>query len=224
MTAIRFHHRTARRFRPGLLVCTVAFALAAPAAPVIIAGVVTPEGRWSGAWGVADPETDAAMEVGMHTRIGSITKTFTGTALMQLAEAGKLSLDDTIDLDRAESIRIRLASVSVDGARILPLSALTPIWQGRIGAEITLADLYRIEINSHIPGIDTRLALYLQRMLDMHQIRVKAAERGLQRCLSAPTPRRGNWCARYRCDIRHGHGVSVLSVFANAGPLALGAG
>ncbi|MGA4492999.1 serine hydrolase domain-containing protein [Vreelandella venusta] len=72
-------------------------ALDGAAAPGIIAGVVTPEGRWSGAWGVADPETEAAMEVGMHTRIGSITKTFTGTALMQLAEAGKLSLDDTID-------------------------------------------------------------------------------------------------------------------------------
>jgi D-alanyl-D-alanine carboxypeptidase len=36
------------------------------------------------------------MEVGIDTRIGSITKTFTGTAIMQLAEAKKLSLDDTI--------------------------------------------------------------------------------------------------------------------------------
>ncbi|WP_271911106.1 ShlB/FhaC/HecB family hemolysin secretion/activation protein [Vreelandella alkaliphila] len=127
---------------------------------------------------------------------------------------------DRIDLERAKSIRIRLASVSVDGARTLPLSTLTPIWQGRIGAEITLADLYRmadavdaaylaagyfsktvvpvqdfsdgqirlqvfegyvdrIEINSHIPGIETRLAPYLQRILDMHPIRVKAAEREL---------------------------------------------
>lgn len=37
------------------------------------------------------------MEPGMHTRIGSVTKTFTGTMLLQLAEAGRLSLDDTID-------------------------------------------------------------------------------------------------------------------------------
>ncbi|PVA08637.1 serine hydrolase [Pelagivirga sediminicola] len=72
-------------------------ALDGAAAPGIIAGVVTPGGRWSGAWGVADPETGAAMTAGMHTRIGSVTKTFTGTALLQLAEAGKLSLDDTID-------------------------------------------------------------------------------------------------------------------------------
>lgn len=71
-------------------------ALGQAAAPGVIAGVVTPEGRWTGAWGLADPATGAPMQVGMHTRIGSVTKTFTGTALMQLAEAGKLSLDDPI--------------------------------------------------------------------------------------------------------------------------------
>ncbi len=32
----------------------------------------------------------------MHTRIGSVTKTFTGTVIMQLAQQGKLSLDDPI--------------------------------------------------------------------------------------------------------------------------------
>lgn len=73
-------------------------ALGNAAAPGIIAGVRSPDGYWSGAWGLADPETGAPMQVGMHTRIGSVTKTFTGTALMQLAEAGKLSLDDTIGM------------------------------------------------------------------------------------------------------------------------------
>jgi D-alanyl-D-alanine carboxypeptidase len=37
------------------------------------------------------------MVVGMHTRIGSVTKTFTGTLILQLQQQGKLSLDDTID-------------------------------------------------------------------------------------------------------------------------------
>ncbi|WP_162497484.1 ShlB/FhaC/HecB family hemolysin secretion/activation protein [Roseovarius dicentrarchi] len=127
---------------------------------------------------------------------------------------------DRIDFDRAKSIRFQLRSLRVDGAQTLPLSALTPIWQGRVGAEITLADLYRtadavdaaylaagyfsktvvpvqdyadgrirlqvfegyvdrIEIESDIPGIETRLAPYLQRILNMHPIRVKAAEREL---------------------------------------------
>ncbi|WP_210245222.1 serine hydrolase domain-containing protein [Martelella alba] len=66
------------------------------AAPGVIAGVRTPEGYWQKAYGVADPETGAPMEIGMHTRIGSVTKTFTGTVLMQLVQAGKVSLDDTI--------------------------------------------------------------------------------------------------------------------------------
>lgn len=127
---------------------------------------------------------------------------------------------DKIDLDRAKNIRFRLNSVHIDGARTLPLPALTPIWQGKIGTEITLADLYRmadavdaaylaagyfsktvvpvqdfsdgqirlqvfegyvdrIEINSNIPGIENRLSPYLQRILDMHPIRVTAAEREL---------------------------------------------
>ncbi|MGY4878223.1 ShlB/FhaC/HecB family hemolysin secretion/activation protein [Vreelandella aquamarina] len=140
-------------------------------------------------------------------------------------QVGSVAIDvqderDRIDLDRAKSIRFRLTSVRVDGARTLPLSSLTPIWQGRVGAEITLADLYRmadavdaaylaagyfsktvvpvqdfsdgqirlqvfegyvdrIEINSNIPGIENRLSPYLQRILDMHPIRVKAAEREL---------------------------------------------
>jgi D-alanyl-D-alanine carboxypeptidase len=67
------------------------------AAPGAIVGVRTPTGTWTKAYGLADPATGAPMEVGMHTRIGSVTKTFTGTLILQLAEQGKLSLDDPID-------------------------------------------------------------------------------------------------------------------------------
>lgn len=66
------------------------------ASPGAIVGVRTPQGTWMSAYGVADPSIGAPMQVGMHTRIGSVTKTFTGTLLMQLAEDKKLSLDDTI--------------------------------------------------------------------------------------------------------------------------------
>lgn len=37
------------------------------------------------------------MTTDMHMRIGSVTKTFTGTLILLLAQEGKLALDDTID-------------------------------------------------------------------------------------------------------------------------------
>ena len=59
-------------------------------------GVQTPQGVWTKAYGKADPKTGSAMKVGVHTRIGSVTKTFTGTALMRLVQDGKVALDDPI--------------------------------------------------------------------------------------------------------------------------------
>lgn len=48
------------------------------------------------AFGVSDIKTGAPMTTDMHVRIGSLTKTFAITALLQLAKAGKVSLDDPI--------------------------------------------------------------------------------------------------------------------------------
>jgi D-alanyl-D-alanine carboxypeptidase len=67
------------------------------AAPGAIVGVRTPEGTWTAAYGFADPGTEAPMTADMHMRIGSVTKTFTGTLILQLAQEGKLALGDTID-------------------------------------------------------------------------------------------------------------------------------
>lgn len=75
----------------------VAKALRQSAAPGAIVGVSTPDGAWTEGFGVADPKSGAPMEPGMHTRIGSVTKTFAGTVILKLAEDGRLSLDDTID-------------------------------------------------------------------------------------------------------------------------------
>lgn len=61
-----------------------------------IVGVRTPEGTWAAAYGVADPDTGAPMTTDMHQRIGSVTKTMTGTLLLQLVQEGTVSLDDTI--------------------------------------------------------------------------------------------------------------------------------
>lgn len=48
------------------------------------------------AFGNADLENNAPMQPDMIFRIGSITKQFTAVAILQLAEAGKLSLQDSI--------------------------------------------------------------------------------------------------------------------------------
>ncbi|MBS1691764.1 MAG: beta-lactamase family protein [Actinobacteria bacterium] len=46
--------------------------------------------------GVADTATGAPMTVDDHTRIGSVTKTFTGTAVLQLVDQGLIALTDPI--------------------------------------------------------------------------------------------------------------------------------
>lgn len=66
-------------------------------APGAIAAVRTPEGTWVGTLGVADKASGEPMQADMHHRIGSVTKTFTATLLLQAAARGQLSLDDTID-------------------------------------------------------------------------------------------------------------------------------
>lgn len=64
--------------------------------PGVIAGVWSPTGTWIGTSGTTGQNQTAAPTSSDHTRIGSVTKTFTVTLLLQLVEQGKVSLDDTI--------------------------------------------------------------------------------------------------------------------------------
>ena len=66
-------------------------------APGAIVAVRTPEGTWVSARGVADLSSGEPMKPEMYHRIGSVTKTFTVTLLLQAEAQGLLSLDDTID-------------------------------------------------------------------------------------------------------------------------------
>jgi D-alanyl-D-alanine carboxypeptidase len=66
-------------------------------APGVVAAVQTPEYTWVRALGVADRASKEPMTPEVHQRIGSVTKTFTATLLLQAEDEGLLSLDDTID-------------------------------------------------------------------------------------------------------------------------------
>ena len=52
---------------------------------------------WETALGLADVESDLEATPDTQYRIGSITKTFTAAAIMQLRDEGKLDLEDTLD-------------------------------------------------------------------------------------------------------------------------------
>jgi CubicO group peptidase (beta-lactamase class C family) len=63
--------------------------------PGASAGVVhRGELAWSGEVGFADTGKRHAPRPGRLHRIASVTKTYTGTAIMQLRDAGRLELDD----------------------------------------------------------------------------------------------------------------------------------
>ncbi|MFD9466044.1 serine hydrolase domain-containing protein [Streptomyces sp. NPDC060027] len=54
-------------------------------------------GAWSATAGVGDLRTGAPRSAADRYRVGSITKTFVSTVLLQLEAEGRLSLDDTVD-------------------------------------------------------------------------------------------------------------------------------
>ena len=68
--------------------------LGAPGAVVV---VTTPDEAWEAAVGVTDLDTEEPMSQGLDWPLRSITKSFTTTLVLQLADEGELSLDDTID-------------------------------------------------------------------------------------------------------------------------------
>lgn len=72
-------------------------------------------GLWKTALGVANIESGEPMTADMHMRIGSVTKTFTATMILQMVGQGALTLDDTLaallpehaDLPNADTISVR---------------------------------------------------------------------------------------------------------------------
>jgi D-alanyl-D-alanine carboxypeptidase len=71
-------------------------AMTAAGVPGAIIGIWGADGTYVRAFGVADKTARAPMKTDFYSRIGSVTKTFTVTGVLQLADQGKLGLDDPI--------------------------------------------------------------------------------------------------------------------------------
>ncbi|WP_228059944.1 serine hydrolase [Plectonema radiosum] len=78
--------------------------------PGAAVAIVSPFGSWFGASGVASIENNTPLQPDDRFQIGSITKTFVATTVMQLVEEGKLNLDDTLTTWLPESITADIPS------------------------------------------------------------------------------------------------------------------
>ncbi|WP_183154308.1 serine hydrolase [Streptomyces shenzhenensis] len=72
-------------------------AAVADGVPGVTAGVRDAHGTWSATAGVGDTRTGAPRSAADRYRVGSITKTFVATVLLQLEAEGRVSLDDPVD-------------------------------------------------------------------------------------------------------------------------------
>lgn len=59
--------------------------------------IISPKGSWVGVSGVSNLQTGTEVVLEDRFQIGSITKTFVATTVLQLVEEGKLSLEDNLD-------------------------------------------------------------------------------------------------------------------------------
>src|SRR5664279_1302873 len=78
------------------------------------------------AFGMADREWNIPNTVQSKFEIGSITKQFTSACILQLAEQGKLSLDDKLsnyfaDFPKADSVTIHMLLTHTSGIKNLSL-------------------------------------------------------------------------------------------------------
>lgn len=89
-------------------------ALAATGAPGGVMGIMSPTLWAAGASGQANSDTGEPMTADMKVRIASMSKTFTATVVMKLADEGLLSLDDTLQrwlpdvVERSDEITVRM--------------------------------------------------------------------------------------------------------------------
>ncbi|MEV0253728.1 serine hydrolase domain-containing protein [Streptomyces sp. NPDC050732] len=88
---------THRRRDHGAAQCVLDEAVREGGVPGILAQVRDGGGHWTGTAGVADTRTGRERGPEDRFRIGSITKTFTATVVLQLAAEGRLALTDPVE-------------------------------------------------------------------------------------------------------------------------------
>ena len=114
--------------------------LVAAGVPGAAAWVRDERGVVQAASGVADLRTGRPMRVGLHYRVGSVTKSFVATVVLQLVAEGRLSLADTVErwlpgiLPYGDRVTIRQLLNHTSGVpdyffAVLP--TLYGSWQGR---------------------------------------------------------------------------------------------
>ena len=64
--------------------------------------LVTPEGTLTASYGTGVRDAQRAISAEDHIRVGSVTKTWTTTAILQMVQEGKLSLDDPVSRHRPD--------------------------------------------------------------------------------------------------------------------------
>jgi D-alanyl-D-alanine carboxypeptidase len=127
--------------------------------PGAVAGVWVPgEGSWTTAAGLADVEGGVEATTEMTWPIRSITKSYTVTLLLQLADEGALSLDDTLAqyvegvTGGDEITLLELANMSSGNADYVNEAFVTD-WQADPDRIFTLS-----ELNSYVKGLPAEFA------------------------------------------------------------------
>ncbi|MET7685295.1 serine hydrolase domain-containing protein [Streptomyces sp. NPDC005423] len=70
--------------------------------PGAVVSIHTPQwGTWTTTLGTRDLRTGKPIATDEHFRVGSITKTFTGTAILELVDEGRIQLDDPVSRYRS---------------------------------------------------------------------------------------------------------------------------
>ncbi|MBE0635740.1 beta-lactamase family protein [Candidatus Bipolaricaulota bacterium] len=78
-----------------------------------------PSGIWSGVAGLANAATGEAMTADSRFCIGSITKTFVATVVLQLMEEGVIDLDASIDIYLPENLPVAISNMERITVRML---------------------------------------------------------------------------------------------------------